>query len=121
MSSLALVLAADQETDCQNRIMVDVAPVVGSGTSSSSTVETVSVDGRSAFLARQTNLGEQADTFNATAAAALYSQYAVIQQHFWLFGAFDAVPIFDSHWTTVWLQFIPFNGQHNRHGCCYYR
>ncbi|OUC44397.1 zinc finger, C2H2 type, partial [Trichinella nativa] len=82
MSSLALVLAADQETDCQNRIMVDVAPVVGSGTSSSSTVETVSVDGRSAFLARQTNLGEQADTFNATAAAALYSQYAVIQQQY---------------------------------------
>ncbi|KRZ88287.1 Zinc finger protein 40 [Trichinella sp. T8] len=82
MSSLALVLAADQETDCQNRIMVDVAPVVGSGTSSSSTVETVSVDGRNAFLSRQTNLGEQADTFNATAAAALYSQYAVIQQQY---------------------------------------
>ncbi|KRX24801.1 Zinc finger protein 40 [Trichinella nelsoni] len=78
--SLALVLAADQEADCQNRIMVDVAPVVGSGTSSSSTVETVSVDGRSAFLARQTSLGEQADTFNA--AAALYSQYAVIQQQY---------------------------------------
>ncbi|XP_003380823.1 zinc finger protein [Trichinella spiralis] len=82
MSSLALVLAADQEADCQNRILVDVAPVVGSGTSSSSTVETVTVDGRNAFLARQTSLGEQADTFNAAAAAALYSQYAVIQQQY---------------------------------------
>ncbi|KRZ16461.1 Transcription factor HIVEP3 [Trichinella zimbabwensis] len=81
MSSLALVLAADQEADCQNRILVDVAPVVGSGTSSS-TVETASVDGRGAFLTRQNSLGEQGDTFNAAAAAALYSQYAVIQQQY---------------------------------------